>query len=96
MPPSLGHMFNAQRNKDGAITDLELTTDWASFFHSLQQTAFAQSRSSTTAFRPSKVLDGRYIGMPYFDTSLGLPVFLKTASTAASTDVWVNGAGTPV
>ena len=96
MPSAVSDVFDLTRNEHGAITDLHLRPDWASLFHSLQQTAFAQSRSSTTAFRPSKVLDGRYIGMPYFDTSLGLTVFLKTASTAASTDVWVNGAGTPV
>jgi hypothetical protein len=34
-----------------------------------------------------------YIGLMYFDTSLGLPVFVKSLNP---TVVWVNGAGVPV
>jgi hypothetical protein len=37
-------------------------------------------------------MDGRYIGMDYFDTDLGLKITLKSVTP----DVWVNGAGTPV
>jgi hypothetical protein len=64
---------------------------WQSFFHSAQNTIYAGTRSGPTASRPTSVLDGRYIGMPYFDTTLGLTVFLKIAST----NVWVKGDGTP-
>ncbi len=63
---------------------------------SLVNTAFASSRSGTSTERPTSEFQGRYIGMPYFDTSLGLPIYLTSATPFASTDVWVNGAGAPV
>ena len=66
--------------------------DVQSFLHSLQNTTFNVSRSGPTASRPTKALDGRFISMPYFDTTLGLTVYLKSTSP----DVWVNGTGTPV
>lgn len=65
---------------------------WSSFFHSIQQTAFGLSRSGPTASRPTSVLDGRWIGMPYFDTTLGKPIFLKSVNP----DVWVDGSGAVV
>ncbi len=69
-----------------------VTLDWASFFASLQNTAFNVSRSGPTASRPTNTVDGRFIGMPYFDTTLGLTVYLKSVAP----DVWVNGAGVAV
>jgi hypothetical protein len=66
-----------------------VTVEWASFFRALQQAAFSASRSGPTASRPTSALSGRYIGMPYFDTTLGLTAFLKSVNP----DVWVNGAG---
>ena len=66
--------------------------DWMSFFHSMQQTVFNVSRSGPRASRPTSNLDGRYIGMPYFDTTLGLTVYLKSVNP----DKWVNGAGAVV
>lgn len=64
---------------------------WQTYHNSVQQTVFAVSRSGTTSSRPTSSLDGRFTGMPYFDTTLGLTVFLKIAST----NVWVKGDGTP-
>jgi len=64
--------------------------DWAAFFHSLQQTVFALTRSGPTTSRPTSELDGRYIGMQYFDTTLGYSVYLKSVNP----DVWVDGGGT--
>ena len=69
-----------------------INQDWASLFHSLQQTAFALSRSGPTASRPTSTLDGRWVGMPYFDTTLGFSVYLKSVNP----DVWVDGQGNPV
>ena len=66
--------------------------EWQTFFHSVQQTVFIVSRSGPTASRPTSSLDGRFIGMPYFDTTLGLTVYLKSVNP----DVWVNGAGAVV
>jgi len=63
--------------------------EWQTFFHSVQQTTFIVTRSGPTASRPTSALDGRFIGMPYFDTTLGLTVYLKSVNP----DVWVNGAG---
>ncbi len=69
-----------------------VTLDWAAFFHSLQQTTFNLSRSGPTASRPTSNLDGRYIGMQFFDTTLGIPIFLQSVGP----DVWVSGAGAVV
>ena len=69
-----------------------IRTEWQTFFHSVQQTTFNISRSGPTASRPTSSLDGRFIGMPYFDTTLGLTVYLKSVNP----DVWVNGAGAVV
>ena len=65
--------------------------DWMSYFHSVQQTVFNVSRSGPTTSRPTKMLDGRFIGMPYFDTTLGYMIYLKSVNP----DVWVDGGGTP-
>lgn len=65
--------------------------DWAAFFHSVQNTLFGSTRSGPTASRPTSALDGRYIGMPYFDTTLGYVIYLKSVNP----DVWVDGGGTP-
>ncbi len=72
-------------NKDTSLVAL----DWASFFHSLQQTSFNISRSGPTASRPTSALDGRYIGMPFYDTTLGIPIFLHSVGP----DVWHSAAG---
>jgi hypothetical protein len=69
---------------------------WQSYFHAMQQVTFNVTRSGPTASRPTAKLDGRYIGMPYFDTTLGYQVWLKTATMYSSSDVWVNSAGAPV
>ena len=62
----------------------------AVFFNSLMQIAIASSQNGPTASRPTSSSQ-RYVGMAYFDTTLGLPVFLKTASSNA----WVKADGTP-
>lgn len=45
--------------------------------------------SGSSANRPTVNL---YIGMPFFDTTLGQPIWMKQVSPA----VWVNAAGVPV
>ena len=72
--------------------DGTLSIPAAVYLHSIEQTAFNISRSGPTASRPTQTLDGRYIGMPYFDTTLGKPIWLKTAGT---TNAWVLADGTP-
>lgn len=71
----------------GANADKQpvVTPEWASLFSGLQRIAFYSTRSGTTAERPT-ASTFRWVGMPYFDTTLGQPVFLKTASSNA----WVT------
>lgn len=67
----------------------ELSIDARMFVSALQSIAFYSSRSGPTGSRPTTT-SYRWIGMHYFDTTLGLPVFLKTASSNA----WVKADGT--
>ena len=69
---------------------------YAALFASLAATAFAGSRSGTSTERPTFEMPGRYIGQPYYDSSLGFPIFLRTATRFSSSDVWVDATGTPV
>ena len=88
MPPAISQIV--QIGADGKA--VALNTDWASFLHSLQQTAFNISRSGPTASRPTSTLDGRWIGMNFFDTTLGKPIWLKSVNA----DVWVDATGAAV
>ena len=89
MPPAVSEMFNFRYDSDGKVIGASLVPEWAAFFNATQQTLYNGSRSGPTASRPTSTLPGRYVGMEYFDTTLGVPVFLKTAST----DVWVDSSG---
>ena len=68
-----------------------LSPEAASFLHAVQQVIFYSTRSGGTASRPTGTTQ-RWIGMPYFDTTLGKTVYLKIAST----NVWVDGSGAVV
>lgn len=89
MPSALSAMFDMTTGPNGELVAMTLRTDWASFLSSLQQIAFNDSRFGTTGNRPTSTTAGRFEGMKYFDTTLGFPVFLKTASS----NVWVDGGG---
>jgi hypothetical protein len=57
------------------------------------QLHLANTQSGPSSQRPTAQLTSkRYVGMPYFDTTLGFAIHLKSTDP----DVWVNGAGTPV
>jgi hypothetical protein len=66
------------------------TPPWAGWFSTVQRILTADSSSGPTTGRPTS---GQYVGMPYFDTTLGYPVWLKTPG---SSPVWVNATGSPV
>ena len=66
-----------------------LHQEWHTFFHAAQGIAFNGTRSGPTASRPTSKMDGRWIGMPYFDTDLGYQINLKSVNP----DVWVDGNG---
>ena len=63
---------------------------WAGWFSTIQNLLYATSSSGPTSMRPTTRL---YVGQFWFDTTLGYPVWLKTAGSPA---VWVNASGTPV
>lgn len=90
VPPAISDMFEMTYGSDGQLVSLNLRLPWATFFNSAQQTIYNVSRSGPTASRPTSSLPGRFVGMPYFDTTLGKPIFLKTASSNA----WVLADGT--
>ncbi len=87
MPTSLSEMFTF--DEQGNITGLQ--QEWAQFFHAIEGILNAETKSGPTASRPTSTMQFRFVGMPFFDTTLGLPVFLKTASSSA----WVKADGTP-
>ena len=88
MPSTLSQMFET----DGQGNILSLKNEWAQFFHALQGITYSGTRSGPSTSRPTSTITWRYTGMPFFDTSLGKTIFLKTAST----NVWVDGAGNVV
>jgi hypothetical protein len=89
--PSLNQVFDFQFDEAGKLVSLTLRQDWAAYFQSLQQVAIGSSRNGPTTERPTDSFKGRYIGMPFFDTTLGFPVFLEHASSNA----WVDATGAP-
>lgn len=66
-----------------------LTPPWLAWFTALYLLIKPVGGNGTTANRP---VNGLYIGLQYFDSTLGYPVFIKSLNPT----VWVNGAGTVV
>lgn len=92
LPSSISDMFDFNYGENGQITSMSLKQAWAQYFHSEQMISFNDTRSGTTAERSTNLMDGRWIGMRYFDTTLGKPIFLKSVGP----DVWVDGSGAVV
>lgn len=67
----------------------DISAAWMQWLQKIGLFAGSVSDSGTTANRPTSNL---WIGRPYFDTTLGYPIWVKTVSPV----VWVNGAGTSV
>lgn len=63
---------------------LSVNDGWRNFFQSVFTICSALTQSGTTANRPVKLL---WTGRMYFDTTLGLPIWYKTAG-------WVKADGT--
>jgi hypothetical protein len=74
-------MFDAKGN---------FTAPWAGWFSIVQSIAQADSSSGPTTSRPTTNL---YLGMQWFDTTLGYPVWVASLGPPA---VWHNAAGAPV
>jgi hypothetical protein len=67
-----------------------LTSPWRSWFSQLFFFGKALGAADTTAMRPDKDL---YVGQMYFDTDLGIPVFIQSLGPPV---VWVDATGAPV
>lgn len=66
------------------------TPAWAGWLNWAQIILSDASNAGTTAQRPTS---NQYVGKPYFDTTLAIPIWLKTPG---SSPVWVNASGSPV
>ncbi len=58
-------------------TNTEVNQGWRNFFQAVFNILTALTMSGTTADRPTKFL---WVGRPYFDTTLGMAIFLKTVN----------------
>ena len=65
-----------------------VTRPWAAWFGQVFRIAFAVGQSGTTANRPT---EGLFPGRPYFDTTLGQPIWVNAAGTG-----WVDATGSAV
>lgn len=63
---------------------------WYAWLAQIRAAVFGLTQSGTTANRPT---EGLWVGRMYFDTTLGLPVWVQAASNPA---VWVKADGTVV
>lgn len=70
-------MYNAQG---------KMHRDWVTWFTTASRIMNAITQSGTTGNRPTNFL---YTGRPYFDTTLGKPIFYKTSG-------WVDATGAAV
>lgn len=73
------------------VTDAQslATPAWRQTFSRWHTIILSVQQSGTTAQRPTVVL---WVGRRFFDTTLGKPVYLKTATPR----VWVDAAGLAV
>lgn len=75
-------------DKDGAWVPT-----WQAFFSSVHNFLGPVGNSGTTAQRPTdSSFNPLYLGQTYFDTSLNLPIWVKSRNPT----VWINASGTPV
>jgi hypothetical protein len=88
-PGAILEWFDIVRSPDGGIVSITPGIQAMQFFHAMQAIDFNVSRSGPTASRPTSTLDNRWIGMPFYDTTLGKPIFLNSVNP----DVWHDGAG---
>ena len=71
---------------NGKPTLLAPSSEWLTFFNAAYQVCNAASMSGTTVNRPTKLL---WTGRPYFDTTIGKPIWYKTVG-------WVDATGAGV
>src|SRR5712692_4943498 len=86
MPSVLVPILDYTLTPVGGLDKLHLKQEWGQYLHALETIAFNGTRSGSTSVRPTSSTQGRWIGMPYFDTDLGYDVFLKSVNP----DVWAS------
>jgi hypothetical protein len=64
-----------------------ISAPWMAWVQRVHDLSLSLQRSGTTANRP---ISNLWIGLVYFDTTLGKPVWLKSVGPS----VWVDGVGT--
>ena len=88
MPGPVSEMFDLARDEEGNVEGITMRPEWAAYLSTVQQVVYDASRAGSTSARPpSSML--RWAGMPFFDQTLGQPIFLKHASS----NVWVTADG---
>ena len=88
MPGPVSQMFTLVYDTEGKVVSITMRPEWGSYLSTMQLIAYDSTRSGSTSVRPpSSML--RWAGMPFFDQTLGQPVFLKHASS----NVWVTADG---
>ena len=88
MPGPVAEMFNIIRGPEGDVETIDMKPEWAAFLSSVAAMSFAGSRAGSTSVRPPSTML-RWVGMPFFDQTIGKPVFLKHASS----NIWVLADG---
>ena len=79
----------------GPVVDAEgkLNPAWAVWFTRTHMSARALQDSGPTAERPTAQL---WIGRPFFDTTLNIPVWVQSVPPRPAPAVWVDSTGAPV
>jgi hypothetical protein len=84
MPNTLADIFSI--DKEANI--ISMKPEWATFFNTLQKTVFANTRAGSSSERPTSLMTGRYLGMPFYDQTLSSVIFLISTNP----DKWQVGA----
>lgn len=71
------------------VVEGSLARSYTAFFSALRNAAVWRSQYGPTAQRPTKLVEP---GLPYFDTDLGKPVWVKSVKPI----VWVDATGATV
>lgn len=80
-PPRRGGVD--EETADGKI--IGVSKPWTAWFQQIFTVCFALQQSGTTAQRPTDTL---WIGRPYFDTTLGYPIWYDGSQ-------WIDATGSP-
>lgn len=70
-----------------------ITNGWATFFSAVFRLLTGITAAGPTSARPlASPQTLRWVGMPYYDTTLGKPIWLDSVAP----DIWHDASGAPV